>query len=77
MLEGRFFYHLATSQGNHNELPYLFFVQPNSLPARSRTKGSQRNKICQIDVFYFSESGKLKYMHHTIDIDSEFQGADA
>ena len=34
------------------------------LPAGSNSKGTQRNEILQMDVFYFVEFGKLDYVHH-------------
>ena len=40
-------------------------------------KGTQRNEIWQIEVFHFTESRKLKYVHHIIDTYSGFQWATA
>ena len=45
------------------------------LPAESNPKGTQRNEIWQMDVFYFAEFGKLKYVHHTIDTYAVFHWA--
>lgn len=47
------------------------------LSSGSNPKGTQRNEIWQMDVFYFLEFGKLKYVYHTIDIYSGFQWATA
>jgi hypothetical protein len=38
---------------------------------------TQRNDIWQMDVFHFTEFGKLKYVHHTIDTYLGFQWATA
>lgn len=42
------------------------------LTVGSKSKCFQRNEIWQMGVFQFSEFGKLKYMHHTMNIYSEF-----
>lgn len=34
---------------------------------------TQRNKIWQVGMFYFTEFGKLNYMHHTTGTYSGFQ----
>ena len=47
------------------------------LPAGTNPTGTQKNEIWQIDVFYFAEFGKLKYVHHTIDTYSGFLWATA
>ena len=47
------------------------------LSVGSNPKGIQRNEIWHMDVFYFAEFGKLKYVHHTIDTYSSFQNATA
>lgn len=43
------------------------------LLAGSNPKGTQRNKIWQLDVFHLILFVKLKYVHHTIDTYSGFQ----
>ena len=55
--------------------PTGFLYNQTLHPAGSNPKGTQRNEISQIDVFYFIDFGKLKYVHHTIDIYSGFQWA--
>ena len=49
------------------------------LPAGGKPKVTQRNEIWQMDIseFNFAESGKLKYVHYTIDAYSGFQRATA
>lgn len=47
----------------------LFFIQPNS---GSKPKGTKRNKIRKMDMFYSVEIGKLKYVYHIIDNYSGF-----
>ena len=57
-------------------MSYLFFLYNQTpLPAGSNPKDMQRNEIWQVDVFYFVEFGKIKYVHHTIDTYSGFQWA--
>lgn len=41
--------------------------------AGSNPKGTQRNKIQQMDMFYFAKFRKLKYVYSTIDAYSKFQ----
>ena len=53
-----------------------FYNQP-SLPAGSNPKGTQRNEIWQMNVFQFPEFGKMKYVHHTINIYSGMHWATA
>ncbi|KAL6038242.1 hypothetical protein STEG23_034915 [Scotinomys teguina] len=53
--------------------PTCSFFNQTPLPAGSNPKGIQRNEIWQMDVFYFTEFGRLKYVHHTIDTYSGFQ----
>ena len=45
--------------------------------AGTNRKSAQRNEIWQMNVFHFVEFGKLKYVHHTIGIYSDFQQATA
>ena len=40
-------------------------------------KSTQRNDIWQMNVFCSTEFGKLKYVHHTIDIYSRFRWSTA
>jgi hypothetical protein len=47
------------------------------LPTGTNPKGTQRNDVCQKDIFHFTEFRKLKYVHHTIDTHSGFQWATA
>jgi hypothetical protein len=37
------------------------------LPVEYNCQGNERNEIWQMDVFHFTEFGKLKYVHHTTD----------
>ena len=53
------------------------FYSQTPLPAGRTPKGTQMNEIWQMDVFHFTEFGKLKYVHHTIDNYSGFQWATA
>lgn len=39
----------------------------------NNSKDTQRNKIWQIDMFYFAEFGKLNYMHQIINTYSGLQ----
>ena len=57
--------------------PTCSFYNQTPLPAGTNPKGTERNEILQMDVFYFAEFGKLKYVHHTIDTYSGFQCATA
>ena len=43
------------------------------MPAGSNPRGTQKNKIWQMDVFHLMEFGKLKYVHHMIDTYSGFR----
>ena len=45
MFEERFFYHLATSQGNYKEMTTCSLNNQTQLPEESNPKGTQRNKI--------------------------------
>ena len=54
----------------------LFLNQP-PLPTETNPKGIQRNEIWQMDMFHFTEFGKLKYVRQTIDTYSDFQWATA
>ena len=47
------------------------------LPTGTNPKGTQRNDAWQMHVFHFTECGRLKYVHHTIDTYSGFQWATA
>jgi hypothetical protein len=47
------------------------------LPTGTNSKDTQRNDIWQMDIFHFTEFGKLKCVFHTIDTYSEFQWATA
>ena len=55
--------------------PTCSFYNQTPLPAGSNPKGTQRNEIWQMDVFYFTEFEKLKYVHHTFDTYTGFQWA--
>ena len=57
--------------------PTCSLYNQTPLPTETNLKGTQRNEIWQMDVFHFSEFGKLKYVHHTIDTYSGFQWATA
>ena len=58
-------------------MSYCSFYNQTQLPAGNNPKGTQRNEIWQMDVFHFSEFGKLKYVHHAIDTYSGLQWATA
>ena len=47
------------------------------LPTGTHPKGPKQNYIWQMNFFHFTEFGKLKYVHHTIDTHSGFQWATA
>lgn len=47
------------------------------LPASSNPRGTKRNNIWQVSVFYVAEFEKQRYIHHTIDIYSGFQWPNA
>ena len=52
----------------------LFVPLHNKIPLPVHNpKGTQRNKICQIDVFCSAEFGKLKSIHYSIDTYPGFQ----
>ena len=55
------------------QCPTCSLYNQTPLLTGSNPKGTQRNEICQMDVFHFTEFGKLKYVHHTIDTYSGFQ----
>ena len=57
--------------------PSFSLYSQTPLPTGTNPKGTQRNEIWQMDVFHFTEFGKLKYAHHTIDTYSGFQWADS
>ena len=57
--------------------PICSLYNQTPLPTGSNSKGTQRNEIWQINVFHFTEFGKLKHVHHTIDTYSGFQWATA
>lgn len=48
-----------------------------SLPVGNNPKGTQQNKICQMDVFHLAEFGKLRCIHYSIDTYLGFQRASA
>ena len=57
--------------------PTCLLYNQTPLPTGTNPKHTQRNDIWQMDVFHFTEFGKLKYVHHTIDTYSGFQWATA
>ena len=52
---------------------YLLIINHTLLPIDTNPEGTQRNDIWQMNVFHFTEFGKLKYVHYTIDTYSIFQ----
>lgn len=59
------------------QCPTCSLYNQTPLPTGTNPKGTQRNEIWQMDVLHFTEFGKLKYIHHTIDTYSGFQWATA
>jgi len=57
--------------------PICSLYNQTPLPTGTSPQGTQRNKIWQMNVFHFTEFGKLKYVHHTTDTYSGFQWATA
>ena len=59
------------------QCPTCSLYNQTPLPTGTNPKGTQRNEIWQMDVLHFTEFGKLKYIHHTIDTYSGFRWATA
>ena len=57
--------------------PTCSFYNQTPLPAGSNPRSIHRNEIWQMGVFHFTEFGKLRYVHYTIDTYSRFQYATA
>ena len=59
------------------QCPTCSLYNQTPLSTGNNPKDSQGNDIWQVDVFHFTEFGKLKYVHHSIDTYSGFQWATA
>ena len=57
--------------------PTCSLYNQTPLSTGNNPKDSQGNDIWLVDVFHFTEFGKLKYVHHSIDTYSGFQWATA
>lgn len=55
----------------------MFSIQPNSITCWSQPQEVPKNDIWQMDVSHFTEFGKQRYIHHTIDKYLGFQWATA
>ena len=66
---------MTTSQGNYKECATCSLYNQTPLPAESNPKGTQRIEMLHMEISYFIEFGKLKYVHHTIDTFLDFQKA--
>jgi hypothetical protein len=64
-----------TSQGNNKKCPMCSLYKQNLLPAGSNPRGTKRNDIWWMDVFYFAEIGNQRYIHNTNNTYSRFQTA--
>lgn len=59
------------------QYPTCSLYNQTPLPTGTNPKGTQRNEIWPMDVLDFTEFGKLKYIHRTIDTYSGFRWATA
>ena len=66
-------------QGKENvrQCPTCSLYNQTPLPTGTNPKDTQRNDIWQMDVFHFTEFGKVKYVHHTINTYSGYKWANA
>ena len=55
------------------QCPTCSLYDQTPLPIGTTPKGNQRNDLWQMDVLHFTEFGKMKYVHNTIDTYSGFQ----
>ena len=72
-LEKEFFITWQQAKEIIKRSPTWSFYNQTPLPEGNYTKGTERNDIKQMDVFHFTEFGKLKYVYHTTDTYSGFQ----